>query len=95
MTRGAEQGDSDAQCCLGDYYANGTGVPQDISKALHLYHLSEEQGNEYAQFNIGECYEQGKGVEQDINQAIHWYSLSAEQGYENAIEALERLASND
>lgn len=95
MTRGAEKGDSDAQCCLGDYYAEGLGVEIDMDEALSLYQLSAAQKNEYAEYNLGECYELGKGVEKDLEQAIHWYTLSAEQGYEDAIEALERLKNND
>jgi TPR repeat protein len=43
--KSAEQGDSVAQCNLGDCYYNGEGVNQDYTKAVEWYFKSAEQGN--------------------------------------------------
>ncbi len=57
----AEQGNSVAQCCLGDYYRLGDGVDQDYSAAFKWYQLSAEQGDLDAQYYLGLLY--GEGAE--------------------------------
>ena len=80
----AEQGNSEAQLCLGFRYNIGNGVTQDKEKASKWINLSAEQGNEMAQFTLGEFYYFGEGVEQNYNEAFKWFKLSAEQGNNKA-----------
>ena len=70
----AEQGNSDAQCKLGNSYLNGFyGLPQDFEKGLELLFLSADQGTPEAEFVIALCYHTGQAVAQDYNEAIVWY----------------------
>jgi hypothetical protein len=73
-----------AQCTLGEYYADGTGVAQDDAEAVRWYHLAADQGHAVAQHNIGVCHMQGTGVAQDDAEAVRWYRLAADQGDANA-----------
>ena len=63
--KAAEQGDAEAQCNLGELYANGTGVPQDYAQAVAWYREAAEGGNAQAQYNLGQLYANGTGVPQD------------------------------
>lgn len=89
--KAAEQGQVDAQYCLGFCYFYGDGVTQDDSQAVYWYEKAAEQGHTDAQFELGEMYENGDGVTQDDEQAVYWYKKAAEQGYAYAIAALKRL----
>ena len=73
----AKQGNTDAQCCLGDFYATGQGVLQNDLMAAHWYRLAAQQGHHIALFKLGNIYEQGKGVSQDLGQALECYRLAA------------------
>lgn len=84
----AEQGDADAQLNLGDRYANGTGLAEDLEQAFFWFRKAAEQDNALAQFVIGKCYAYGHGVPIDIAQAVVWFRKAAELG--NA-EAQTRL----
>lgn len=44
----AEGGSADAQLALGDLYANGDGMPQDLVEAYAWYYLAAQQGLEEA-----------------------------------------------
>ncbi|WP_208854240.1 tetratricopeptide repeat protein, partial [Aeromonas fluvialis] len=77
----ALQGNAAAQLLFGEMYANGQGVAQDDSQAVHWYRQAAEQGNADAQFNLGLSYTVGRGVAQDDGQAAHWYRQAAEQGH--------------
>ena len=45
----AEQGDADAQYCLGCMYGRGQGVPEDYEETTKWLELAAEQGHEEAQ----------------------------------------------
>ena len=79
-TKSAEQGNADAQFCLGGMYDDGRGVPQDYGKAVEWYTKSAGQGYARAQNNLGGMYDYGRGVPQDYGKALEWYTKSAEQG---------------
>ncbi len=68
----AEQGNADAQFCLGVMYQRGHGVPQDYQQAQHWYEKAAVQGHVGAQFNLGLLYQNGEGVPQDFVQAYKW-----------------------
>ena len=84
IMRAAEQGDSEAQCNLGNMYYWGAGVEQDYEEAVKWYRKAVEQSNNEAQRNLGFMYEYGYGVMKDNNQAIIWYVKAAEQGNSDA-----------
>jgi TPR repeat protein len=74
----AEEGDSDAQFCLGYMYDNGEGVEKDFQKAVYWYEKAATQGDVYAQFNLAVMYDSGERV--DRQKAVYWYEQAAEQG---------------
>ena len=78
--KAAEQGDAEAQCNLGELYANGTGVPQDYEQAVAWYREAAEAGNSQGQNALGVMYHNGTGVPQDYAQAVAWYRKAAEHG---------------
>ena len=80
LCQAAECGHAAAQCALGVCYAEGKGVEQDLSQAVHWYHLSAEQGYCAALFNLGWCYMCGEGVEPDAARSAYYFRGAAEQG---------------
>jgi len=83
----ADQGNAEAQACLGYMYDHGRGVPRDHPEACRLYRLSAEQGHMLGQFCLGLMYVAGRGVPQDYVLAYMWSSLSAAAGYEQAVRS--------
>ncbi|MBP3299385.1 MAG: sel1 repeat family protein [Muribaculaceae bacterium] len=66
--RGAERGNADAQCCLGQAYLEGDGVPMDKQEARRLLRLSADQGWPLS------CYWMGNMDEStDPKSALGWY----------------------
>jgi len=76
----AKQGDAVAQCELGLYYYNGTGVAKDFVEAVKWYRKAAEQGDAFAQLTLGSSYYFGNDVEKDFVEAVKWYRKAAEQG---------------
>lgn len=93
IRRSAEQGNAEAQYCLGDCYANGEGVLQDYAQAVLWGRKAAEQGIAEAQFMLGAFYYAGYSVPQDYTQAVYWWRKAAEQGHSLAIEWLVRVQS--
>ena len=71
-----EQGDPEAQFCLGDMYNNGYGVAKDEREAVALFRKSAEQRFAPSQINLGIMYSQGRGVEQDLVEAFMWLNIA-------------------
>jgi uncharacterized protein len=67
----ADRGDEYAQDSLGDLYAAGLGVPQDLAQAAAWYRKAAEQGYAPAQAYLGIIYWNGQGVPQDA--ILGWY----------------------
>jgi len=74
--KAAEQGDPEAQFCLGDMYNNGYGVTKDEQQAVTLFRKSAEQRFAPSQINLGIMYSQGRGVEQDFIEAFMWLTIA-------------------
>lgn len=74
--KAAEQGNSQAQAFLGDYYARGQGVTQDYAAAAKWYRKAAEKGVPQAQNNLGVMYAKGLGVPNDNVLAHMWYNLA-------------------
>jgi len=66
---------------LGCDYRNGeSGLPQDYTKAIELFHRAGALGYAEAYTNIGFAYHYGEGVEADKRKAIYYYELAAVMG---------------
>lgn len=77
--RALEQNDAAAQYRLGECYAEGHGVEQDVGQAMLWFRKAAAQGYAPAQYRLGECYAEGHGVERDVEQAMLWYRKAAAQ----------------
>jgi hypothetical protein len=92
-TRAAEQGHAGALVKLGDLYASGIGMGEEIEidgeKAAQLYRTAAEQGDAEGQLRLAELYETGQGVEENRAEAIKWTKKAAQQGF---VEAQLKLA---
>ena len=78
MRKRMEVNDAQAMYELGCYHQHGQrGLPQDVSKALELYHRAGELGHSESYCNIGYIYSRGQGVEIDEKKARHYYELAA------------------
>lgn len=76
----AEQGDPQAQDCIGSMYLEGLGVEKDEIMAADWYAKSAEQGYAMAQNTIGAMYVQGLGVEEDRQKGLSYIMKAAKQG---------------
>ena len=70
----------DVQLRLGQMYANGWGVTQDVDEAVKWFRKSAEQGNLTAQLRLFNMYIEGRGVMKDDYEAVRWIRKAAEQG---------------
>jgi len=76
-----EMNDAHAIGKQGYHYAEGiSGFPQDMDKALELYHRAGELGLSKAYGSIGDAYYSGRGVEVDKKKAMYYYELAAMKG---------------
>jgi len=84
----AEEGNIEAQFCVGRLYANGFGVAMDDALALKWYGLAAAGGHAEAQYNLGVMHANGWGVQMNDVPAAGFYLLAAEQGFAPAQTAL-------
>lgn len=85
----AEQGDANAQNCIGLMYEWGDeGVRTNYNEAFKWFSKAANQGHAEAQFNLGLLYKSGRGVLKDEKKAVKWYRKSAEQGNVHGQSAL-------
>jgi hypothetical protein len=89
--RAAEQGDAEAQYCLGFDYEQGFGVSQDEAEAVKRYRKAADHGHAMSQFNLGNCcfnlgncYLHGRGATKDIGEAVKWFRKAADQNHAKA-----------
>lgn len=81
----AENGNSYAQQCLGEWFYNGTGVfPKDRDLSFYWYRKAAENGENESQFRISNMYFTGYGIEKDPRKGFMWCKKAAEQGYQEA-----------
>jgi TPR repeat protein len=90
----AEEGNADAQFCVGRLYANGFGVDMNDELALKWYGAAAAQGHCEAQYNLGLMHSNGWGVPMNDEEAAKWYALAAEQGHTQAQSSLAVLYQN-
>lgn len=78
--KAANQGQSDAQFNLGNYYYNGYHIRKDYKKAVYWLEKSALQGHQAAQALLADCYHQGLGVPKDMKKAVFWYKKAIDNG---------------
>jgi hypothetical protein len=91
LRRRAESGNQFSQFDLGEAYAEGNQVIQDLVKAVEWYTKAAEQGHVPAHNRLGAMYSNGDGVSKDLAKAKHWWRLAAATGNTEARENLARL----
>ena len=84
----------DVQLRLGQMYANGWGVTQDVDEAVKWFRKSAEQGNLTAQLSLANMYIEGRGVTKDDYEAVRWIRKAAEQGDASAQNCLGLMYQN-
>lgn len=78
------------QCCLGDCFKYGIGMPENHTEAIKWYHKAALQGNQQAQVKMGHYYEHVIGVKRDYKIAYYWYNEAAKKNGAQAICYLGR-----
>ena len=76
----AEQGNSEAQFEMGDFYHSGQNVTRDYLKAFEWFNKAASGGHVSAQNWMGNYYNLGLGVAKDYTKAAEWWSKAAAQG---------------
>jgi TPR repeat protein len=89
----ARAGDLDAQVALANLYAQGIGLPKDLSTAAYWYRRAALHGHPVAQLNLGELYRRGEGLPRRPVQAYLWFTLAAENDSVWATEQLKALTT--
>jgi hypothetical protein len=77
LKKEAENGDVQAQCTVGDIYADDTREVYNINEAVFWCKKAAEQGCKKAQWLLGASYSQGIGITKDLEQAELWLKKSA------------------
>ena len=88
----AENGSADAQIRVGEIYAKGKTVSEDLAKSFFWYKCAAEQGDPNAQWILGYFYNEGKGVAKDEIEAYAYWNLSGAtvDGARSMIEEKEK-----
>ncbi len=73
----ADLGDAESQYKMGQIWAEGKKVPQDLMKSVGYYKKSAAQGYIPSMMALGRFYEQGQGAQA----AFPYYLQAAEKGY--------------
>ena len=80
LLKAATDGHIEAQCALGDYFADEMNSNADPSHAMEWYFKAAKNGHPKAQWLLGAGFFSGDGVEKDADKARHWFQKSADQG---------------
>src|SRR5699024_2440218 len=80
LTNPADKGDQYAQYYLGNKYAQGANVPQDMTTAKSYWQQAANQGNANALYNLGMIYFTGQGEPKSFETALGYFQRSAEAG---------------
>lgn len=83
--KAAEQGSLDAATNIALMYANGTGIPQDLTQATSWFRKAAEAGDATAQYNLALIYGRGNGVPQDYKESVRWLTAAADQNVTPAL----------
>ena len=91
LEQAANLGNAEAMCTLGELYAEGKVVANDIQKSYEYYSQAAQKEHPQAQYQLGMCFLGGKGVSTDMQQAQQWIEKAAQNGYPEALEVLKRM----
>jgi TPR repeat protein len=90
----ANGGDTAAQVLVGESYAAGKGVAQDLKQAAEWYRRAADKDDASGEVHLAALYRDGgKGFPRDMAQAAAWYRKAAEQGDAGAQGTLGLLYS--
>ncbi len=89
LLRAAELGEVEAYVHLGKAYAEGLGVPRDLTAALTWYQRAANSNHPYAQWALGEAALGRGGFQRNDTEAFYWFTQAAMRGF---VAAQERLA---
>jgi localization factor PodJL len=87
----AVKGDPAAEFEIAVRFAEGRGVPQDLTAASDWFERAAKQGLVLAQFRLGGLYEKGMGVKKNLDAARRLYLAAAEAGNAKAMHNLAVL----
>jgi len=76
----AERGDPAAQTLIGEIYADGLGIGQNLATASGWYSLASKNGDPLATFELAQMYQDGKGVPKSRQRAAELFQKAADQG---------------
>ncbi len=91
----AGAGDTAAMVAMGERYATGDGVEQNIREALRLFREAANAGEPLADFSIGLMYLQGFGVDQNIREGLALLEKAAAKGVVDAQNELGLIYVNE
>ncbi len=91
LREAAAAGDPKALYEIGNRYAEGRGVREDMARAADWYERAAEHGLAPAQYRLGSFYEKGIGVARDVAAARKWYGQAADAGNASAMHNLAVL----
>lgn len=90
----ANAGDPAAQVLVGESYAAGKGVEQDLKQAAEWYRRAADKGDLAGEMHLAALYRDGgKGFSREMAEAAAWYRKAAEQGDPTAQATLGLLYS--
>jgi len=87
----AVKGDAAAEYEIAVRFAEGRGIPQDLTTAAEWFERSAKQGLVPAQFRLGALYEKGMGVKKDTENARRLYAAAGQAGNAKAMHNLAVL----
>lgn len=85
LEKAANGGNTPSSVYLGNIYARGEGVAQDMERAMKWYEQAASAGDAHAQYIVGLAYLEGSGVPVDESKAFNWLRLAAGQDHVNAM----------
>lgn len=85
LEKAANGGNTPSSVYLGNIYARGEGVAQDMQRAMKWYEQAASVGDAHAQYIAGLAYLEGSGVPVDEGKAFNWLRLAAGQDHVNAM----------
>lgn len=86
---GAEKDNARSACNLGLSYLDGTGIPQDVQKAVYWLSKAVEGGDSQAYVHLGRLLLKGsRGVEKDTERGITLLNQAATMGETSAFHLL-------
>jgi hypothetical protein len=80
----AQQGHVSAQINVAVMYEHGTGVTQDVERALSWYQAAARQGSAIAQYNLGLFLADRNILTTDDKDGLYWLFKAAAQNYADA-----------